>query len=182
MGQDLRRLVADGAPSRNMYAADIESEFWDLGYVLFRDRPTLGVSFLQADVFDPTSALARLKGKVDIVYIGSFLHLWEWQRQVRAARMIMGLTRPGALVIGCQLGRVKGHEVRTGWKNGGKTYFMHDGETIKRLWNEASDLTNTEWEVDSEIVKVKELLPEPRDTAWMSEDARGLLFEAKRTR
>lgn len=182
MGQDLRRLIADDAPSSNMYASDIESEFWELGYELFRDRETLKAIFLQADVFDPKSALAELKGGLNVVYLGSFLHLWEWKRQVEAVRIVMELTRPGALVVGCQLGRSKGAEVTTGWKNGGKTYFMHDTKTVQQLWNEAGESSDMEWELSAKNIDVKELLPEPRDTSWMSDDARGLLFEAKRMR
>lgn len=182
MGQDLRRLTADGAPSSNMYASDIESEFWELGYELFRDRETLKAVFLQADVFDPESSLAGLKGEFDVVYIGSFLHLWEWKRQAEAVKVIMGLTRPGALVVGCQLGRSKGMEVTTGWKNGGETYFMHDAETVQRLWDEAGESNCMDWELNAKSVDVKELLPEPRDSSWMGDDARSLLFEAKRTR
>lgn len=63
MGQDLRRLAVDGAPTANMYATDIIGDFWDLGYDLFRDRDTMKAEFIKADILDTYSALEALHGK-----------------------------------------------------------------------------------------------------------------------
>lgn len=177
MGQDLRRLAAGGAPTENMYGSDIEPRFWQLGYDLFGDRDKMKAKFISADIFDPASPLSHYNGQFDIAFLGSLLHLWNWQQQADALRAIIKLMRPEALVIGCQLGRVTGIEVDTGWRTGGKTYFMHDPETIEKLWREASLNSDTQWEVTARTVD-----PERRDTSWLLPEARVLFFEAKRTR
>ena len=48
-GQDLRRLVADGAPSRNLCGMDCNATFIDLGYDLFLDRETFEATFVVSD-------------------------------------------------------------------------------------------------------------------------------------
>jgi SAM-dependent methyltransferase len=101
-GQDIRRLVHDGAPQSHLYGADLRSEFFDLGYKLFRDASTLKAQFLAADIFDPSSSLAELEGKVDIIYAGSFLHLFNYETQVGVCKRIVKLMREkkGAVVLG----------------------------------------------------------------------------------
>lgn len=49
-GQELRRLIADGALGRNMYAIDVSSELWELGYRLFKDRERLDARLIVADI------------------------------------------------------------------------------------------------------------------------------------
>ena len=74
LGRDLRPLAADGAPSENMYASDLHSELWDIGFDLFRDRDTMEARFIQADIFDPDTPLRDLSGKIDITIVCQFLH------------------------------------------------------------------------------------------------------------
>ena len=54
-GQDLRQLVADGAPSENIYGLDIEGLLIDIGYNLFIDRGRLKSTFIVGDVYDPST-------------------------------------------------------------------------------------------------------------------------------
>lgn len=81
MGQDLRYLAANGAPSDNMYGADIEPAFWQLGYDLFKDRSTFQGRYLQSDILGDTKIPAdsslrqQLHGKVDVVYASAIFHL-----------------------------------------------------------------------------------------------------------
>ena len=77
LGQDLRRLALDGAPTDNMYASDIVLDFWDIGFDLFQDRASMNAQFVQADLLDEGSALRQLKGTIDIIYVGSVL-LFFW--------------------------------------------------------------------------------------------------------
>src|SRR5690242_15576227 len=78
MGQDIRKLVYDGAHSENIYASDLQGQFWDIGYEMFLDQQSLKATFVEADVFDDKSGLQELTGKFDIVHAASFFHLFEW--------------------------------------------------------------------------------------------------------
>jgi SAM-dependent methyltransferase len=74
-GQTIRQLANGGAPTENMYGCDLQPDFINLGYSLFRDREKLKTKFLVADIFDSQSALTEIKGQIDMVYAGSFFHL-----------------------------------------------------------------------------------------------------------
>jgi len=77
-GQDLRRLVADGAPSENLAGLDLEPEFLELGYDLFADREFFKGQMIAGNIFDefPDSPVASLKGTIDIAHAASFFHLF----------------------------------------------------------------------------------------------------------
>jgi SAM-dependent methyltransferase len=105
-GQELRKVAADGAPSENLYGADLRPEFFELGYRHFLDRDTLKSKFIAADIFDPSSALSTLDGKIDIIYAGSFLHLFGYADQVTICKRIVKLLRDkkGSLLWGDRSG------------------------------------------------------------------------------
>jgi SAM-dependent methyltransferase len=72
-GQELRKLASDGVLDSHLYGADLRSEFFTLGYKLFRDQSTLNAKFIAAEIFDPVLPLGELDGKIDIIYAGNFL-------------------------------------------------------------------------------------------------------------
>ncbi|MCJ1247755.1 hypothetical protein MMC30_004970 [Trapelia coarctata] len=74
-GQDIRKSVTDGAPAEQIYGLDKEAVFIDLGSELFRDRGSLRSKFVVADIADPSADLGELEGKMDILWVSSFLHL-----------------------------------------------------------------------------------------------------------
>jgi len=76
-GQDLKKLIHDGAPASSLFVADLRSEFIELGYELFLDKHKIGVQFLIADIFDPFSSLKQLDDQLYVVYIGLFLHIFD---------------------------------------------------------------------------------------------------------
>ena len=115
MAQDVRRLAADGAPTENMYTTDIVSDFWEIGYDLFQDQHTMKARFIKADVLEEESALDSLDGAIDIVYAGSVLPLFGWQKQIQACKRIVQISRVGTLVLGCQIGRAVRQEVNSEW-------------------------------------------------------------------
>lgn len=71
-GQTTRRLVADGAPSENIYTYDLQPDFIELGYKLFNNREKLRTKFLVAEIFDLSSPPKDFQGSVDMVYAGLF--------------------------------------------------------------------------------------------------------------
>ena len=75
-GQDPRQLVADGAPSENIYGLDIEGPLIDIGYDLFMDRGWLKSTFIVGDVYNPSTNWSQLLDKMDIINASAFLHLF----------------------------------------------------------------------------------------------------------
>jgi hypothetical protein len=95
-----------------MYGADLHGKFISLGYDLFLDKKTFGVKFMEADVFDLDSPLKDLEGKMDIIHIGLFLHVFDLEGQIKACERIVRLARPvnGTLIVGQQTGKLSGWE------------------------------------------------------------------------
>ncbi|KAK4646999.1 uncharacterized protein QC761_0024760 [Podospora bellae-mahoneyi] len=176
-GQDIRKLVHDGAPSDNIIGVDTESRFIDLGYELFGDRERLKVHFCTGDVF-AEDFLAEYRGRVDIIFLGSFLHLFSFEQQVAIVAQLNKLLRPkaGSLVFGRHMAtEEKGGVLRRnalGWD-----LYHHSSETIKQLWDTAPD---GKWDVSSTLVPYKS---EGWDNGvnWQGgNDVRQQYFSAKR--
>ena len=85
-GQELRQLVVDGVPSEQLYRIDVDARFLDMGYDLFCDRETLRSKLIATDVLaqreqtdasvTQDKALEGIKGNVDVIWAGSFFHLF----------------------------------------------------------------------------------------------------------
>ena len=151
MGQDLRKLVHDGAPSENTYASDLKKDFWDFGYEMFLDKSSLQTHFVQADIFDADSQLKELDGMIDIVNAASFFHLFGRDEQVKAAKRVVQLLKPkaGSLIIGRQGGRADAG----GIVHEGKlmTAFWHNPDSWMELWKQVGQETSTEWKVEAAL-------------------------------
>ncbi|KAH7078706.1 hypothetical protein BKA63DRAFT_563381 [Paraphoma chrysanthemicola] len=139
VGQTIRQLVADGAPSKNIYGCDLQPNFIELGYKLFRDRDKLETRFLVADIFDPNSALQdpNVKCKLDMIYAGSFFHLWGLEQQKQVSKVVASLMnpQPGSLILGRQIGAVEAAEKTSATG----TMFRHNAESFKKMWKEIGD-------------------------------------------
>ena len=154
-GQDLRQLVADGAPSAACVGIDIEQPLMDLGYELFRDRGSLQSTFYAADVYDVANpAWAQLAQSVDVVHASAFFHLFPWPKQVQAAIQLAHVLKPqaGSMVVGRQMGSLTPNEFPA--MEEGMTGFRHDPVTWQQLWDEVGEKTNTEWKVDAALDNV----------------------------
>ncbi|KAK2607600.1 hypothetical protein N8I77_006263 [Diaporthe amygdali] len=145
VGQDIRKLVHDGAPSGNLYGAELEEGFVELGYDLFRDKDTLQTTLMKADVFNlgGDSPLGKLVGTVDYIHIGMVLHLFNWEKQRELLENLVKLLKaepPGSMILGQTLGDLKG-QLRPGGK-----MFVHDEDTFKKMWAEISERTGLKFE------------------------------------
>ena len=179
-GQELRRLAADGAPGGNMHAIDLSSDFWELGYVLFRDRERLEAKLIIANVLaadDGDAELTALKGKVDVIHTGSFFHLFDWSEQAVALNRLVDLTHVGSLLVGHQTGR----EPAKSTLIGGEPRFYHDEESWRKMWNEVGEATGTTWDLEVEVGEHDLLGLKQDDFVWMGPFARALRFVATRT-
>ncbi|KZM22095.1 hypothetical protein ST47_g6788 [Ascochyta rabiei] len=176
VGQDIRKLVYDGAPSENTYASDLKGQFWDIGYDLFLDKSSLKATFIEADVFDEESGLQQLAGKLDIVHAASFFHLFDWDGQVAAAKKIVGLLNPASdgLIIGRQVGRSEAGDF-TAQVEQTKSRYWHSPESWAKLWEQVGNETGTKWKVESEFDESVDVFRKrggmadfiPRDTKFM---------------
>jgi len=149
-GQDIRKLVHDGAPAENIYGADLEAGFFPLGYKLFRDSEKLRATFLAADLTDPSSTvLDELAGTISIIHASSFFHLFDWKTQVRCAKKCVELMRkqPGSLIFGRQgandVAKERSHPFREG-----STIFNHNEASWKTMWADVGAATGTKWRVE----------------------------------
>ncbi|KFY60093.1 hypothetical protein V497_03867 [Pseudogymnoascus sp. VKM F-4516 (FW-969)] len=180
-GSEIRQLTADGAPSENLYGSDLRPEFWELGFDLFRDRERLKSSFLVGDVFDASSELGKLDGKVDILHAASFFHLFTYEQQLEVGKRIVKLLRPveGSLVLGRMVGNTEPGLLTS--KDGKKTLYRHNEESWAGLWQEISELTGVKFEVKSHLVDTPGHMYKTVENgpAWMK-NPKQLRFSAKR--
>jgi SAM-dependent methyltransferase len=188
-GQEIRDLVRAGVPSKNLYGSDLRQEFWDIGYELFRDKETLESTFYAADIFDEseTSPLRQLDGKVDVIYAGSFFHLFSWDQQLRVAKRVVGMLKPveGSILVGKQVGRKIGgvvpHRPRPGLTEpSAGTMWRHDGESWEKMWKETEEATGTEWDCKTTVEEFT-----ARELEFLAKDGRvgsGLRDAGKTTR
>ncbi|KAL9097014.1 MAG: hypothetical protein Q9165_000978 [Trypethelium subeluteriae] len=184
-GQDLRYLAASGAPTEKMYASDLFGEFWEISYDFFRDRSRMKARFFQADAFEATSSLKDLNGQIDIVLATQFFHLFDWDKQVELGVRILELTRPGAIIVGYQIGSLFAAEVATteDGKKGSpenKRKYYHNSWSWKILWREVEKKSGIKCTVQASLKSLSAWHSEKEDYDWMGFLARGLEFSVVR--
>lgn len=175
--QDLRKLAHDGVPAAHLYGAELQQGFINLGYDLFRDKDQFGAHFMVADVFDKDGELKNLVGKMDVVHLGLFLHLFNWEKQVEACATVVGLLKreKGVIVIGQQIGMLEAGEEARG---GNRMIFKHNVESFKRMWAEIGQKTQSLWDVKASLDHGLGIGDEKRK--WDNPSSRRLVFEVER--
>jgi SAM-dependent methyltransferase len=166
-GQELRELVFDGAPAQNLFGTDLRQGLIDMGYELFRDKETLKSTFIAADVFDDESELVKqLSGKINIIYTGSFFHLFDYAQQKAVGKRVIQLLKPekDSFVIGRQIGNVDSGDHTTEVHKLKRTRFRHNAESWRNMWKELGEETGTTWDVNVEL-----------DERWMKEGSASAL-------
>ena len=174
-GQDIRKTIVDGAPAENIYGLDIECKFIDLGYELFCDRETLKSTFIAKDMLDPAADCEDLDGKMDIIFISSFLHLFDWAGQVQGAWQLERLLRPqkGSVIAGRQLGSVVSGEFPN--LQGEGTNFRHDVASFEKLWKQVGDEVGCRWNIEASLDD-SDFLAKNKGNAWSEPNMRMILF------
>ena len=153
LGQDIRKCIFDGAPATKLYSSDLIPAYEDLAYSLWRDEDILPRGrFLADDILADNDRFTAGKlmtelgpGQIDIISITMFLHLFNWQNQLKAATRILRLLshKPGSLILGSQAGSTDPGEVPlkppfTATKNGERcTVYRHNPESFELLWKKA---------------------------------------------
>jgi hypothetical protein len=131
---------------------DLRQGFIDLGYDLFLDRGTLSTTFIVANVFD-ISKLKEAVGRVDVIHVGSFLHLFSWEKQREASSQISKLLKRsvGSLIVGNQVGSTEPgeHLLKAG---SAETMFRHNKSSFEKLWSEVGYDFGVEWRIVFEFL------------------------------
>jgi len=136
-GTDIRKVVSDGVPAKNILGTDLRPEFWDIGHQLFRSTPeSFPVHFVAGDILDPSfvsprdplyddespsvdatvpipelRSLTPLIGRVSFIHTASLFHLFSEADQLVVAKRFASLLSPapGSMIFGWHAGRpVKG--------------------------------------------------------------------------
>ncbi|KAK4448431.1 hypothetical protein QBC34DRAFT_113536 [Podospora aff. communis PSN243] len=147
LAPDLRKLAHDGVPPSSMYGLEMHSEYISMGYDFFNDKDSFAdANFIIGDLLDSENEEIRaVKGTFGIVNLSMFLHLWDFNGQVRACKRVVELLRDekGVLIVGQSVGDVVGREVTAGKR----VIFKHNVETFKKMWKEVGEKMGTEWKV-----------------------------------
>jgi hypothetical protein len=156
---------------------DLKGEFIELSYDLFLDRDGLGVHFMVADLFDLEGPLQQLEGKMDIIHIGLFLHLFDLEGQRRAAERVVALAKKkkGVLIVGQQVGSTQPGPMAVG---SASKMFKHDEKTFDDLWKYVGEKTGTEWKVSARLDAGLGIAQKKR--TWDDPNTRRLIFEVER--
>jgi len=182
-GQDIRYLVSEGVPAESIYGSDLRGEFIDLGYELFMDKDRLKSTFITSNIFDtsPSSGFEPIQGKINIIYAGSFFHLFDWDDQVKIATRLVSILLPekGSLVLGRQVGSVAPGVLEQKSNESGKMY-RHSAESFTKMWREVGDKTGTEWEVDAVLDDVEGFGHNEKHGNWHGPTVRRLRFAVSR--
>lgn len=153
LGQEARQLAYDGVPSRQLLGTDIVSDFFDIGFEMYKDRGQFEGRFFRADMLDEHDPeLEALVGTVDAVFVGAFLHLFPYQVQLKVLLHIVRLLKPnpGVRILGRQNGsREPGERARKSAAD--ELFFQHDVESFKRQLDEVAERTGTRWNVGGEM-------------------------------
>ena len=159
-----------------MYASDINQQLWQLGFELFRDEGRMCATFFQGDILDPESDLKQLSGEIDIIIASQLLHLFGWEQQKTAMKSILRLSRVGTTLVGYQRGQLQHQTVMRPWGE----LFLHDLTSFREIWVELECETGSRWELEAEMVDLRDWGMEDEDLEWMPPGEMGINFAATR--
>ncbi|KAI9785579.1 MAG: hypothetical protein M1816_000390 [Peltula sp. TS41687] len=190
LGQDLRKLLYDGAPLESLYGSDIFPAYEEIGQALFKDEATFNDRFIVGDILDESreSALARTEGSWDVINIIMFLHVFSWTDQLKASKRILDLltVKPGSMIVGAQAATINPGElaVRPPFVKEGehRTVFRQSRETFKRMWEEVGRAKGVELKVWAEYESSESEGPgEGKEGRFFTgDDQRRLVFTVER--
>ncbi|KAI1175441.1 hypothetical protein F4777DRAFT_598503 [Nemania sp. FL0916] len=149
LDQDVCKLIYDRGPAEKLVDADSGSAFHSLGYELFEDQDTLKACLITSDVF-ADKFLEEFRGKVDIVFMGSFLHLFTFDQQTIIMKQVFRLLRhkPGSKIFGRHMaiseagGAFKTNAI--GW-----SLYYHSPDTLQKLLDGASE---GQWDLSTSLI------------------------------
>lgn len=143
LGQDVRVLISDGVPSRDIYALDYFTDFWNVGFELFNDNIGTGRGMEEVNFLCHNFLLQDIpkqwEGNMDFIFAGAFFHIFDYQDQVilskNAAKLLR--TQPGSMIFGYRLGRRTAAErpLPIGSSKSGNA-FWHNQDSFDNMWQD----------------------------------------------
>ncbi|CAG9948842.1 unnamed protein product [Clonostachys rosea f. rosea IK726] len=172
LGQDIRKLIHDGAPAENLVGLDLDERFFEAGFQLFKDSDTKA-RFVKANILRQSPALDEMNQSFDMAYMDMFLHMLSWDDQITACKTIVSLLKPvqGSFFAGESAGHVHGIPTQATWN---KLTFRHNEASFKKLMQQVSEETGSKWDVKSQLVQGS------GRTSWANQMNRRFLFQVTR--
>jgi hypothetical protein len=154
-GHTARNLVYDGAPQENIISGDLRPEFWELGYQLFRDRESFHCKFYEGNIFDK-EYLQDYNGKINIVHISSFFHLFELEIQQDLVRRLLQIvsTKPGTIICGRSAGNTKTCVYKHPFRSG-QCLYQHNEESFRRMFE---SVAGDGWDIKVRLIARSEIV------------------------
>lgn len=176
LGQDLRALVFDGAPSNHLCGIDIVSH-WDVGYEMYQDRGRFHTKFIETDLLNPKPELSAMR--FDIITIFQVLHQWDLDPQLKALKQMIALSESKGRIVGMQIGTtIQNHQPPQ--RSGFDKLYWHNPETFQKLWKKAGDETGTSWVLTSKFREWDELGVSMDEVVILGPGAKMLEWSAQR--
>ena len=140
------------------------------------DQIKLESTFMAGDIFNMD--LNPIQGKIDIVQVSAFFHLFTRSKQLLAVQKIISLLRPepGSVVIGANLGSLSPAEYELA--SGGPMSFRHNPESFAELWKEAAISSGSQWKVDGSLDTISIVGNE--HMPWAEPNIRRIVFTVTR--
>lgn len=185
-GQDIRKLVADGAPAQNLIGCDLHQAFIDLGYDLFRDRDTLSSRFFEGDILAPQfdddddnnnnhtqNPFHSLLRKTDIIHASLFFHLFTLSSQQLISKRLLTLLRPepGSLILGRQTANVNPGVYTHGSRHSSQPgMWRHDVQSWTKMWEQAGEEVGVQVRVKASLEMTRGFFRETADEGSSSKE------------
>ena len=107
-------------------------------------------ALIQADILDQSWPLMELRSKLEIILANQLFRLFNWERQVKAAIMLVKLSNSRTWIAGHQIGSSIGRARPVLPDTGGEaTKLFQTPKTWQEFWRQVEESTGTKWEVES---------------------------------
>lgn len=157
---------------------------WKWGLELFRDSGRFEGKFRASDVLDPAIVTHP---PMDLMIVNQVFHLFDWETQLKVAKNLVAFTKPGALIVGYQIGSRSGRavprvmrkvedHVKEKKDKQPQTTFHHNVRTWSDMWKAVEKESGTRWGVESKLDELKNWGLEPEDSKWMGSEAVAIAF------
>lgn len=86
--------------------------------------------------------------------MGSFLHLFGYEKQVEICKRMVEILRPvsGSCTLGRQVGSLEAQSI-THRTNAENTMFRHNPDSFAKMWEEVGEATGSKWRAEARLLE-----------------------------